>query len=72
MALRMSTKGTNLVNTRNLTTTATTTAQLQYIYIVNELNQDVQYVQGHNLSKKWYIKLVKKEKGINMPRTHIF
>ena len=70
MALRMSTKGTNLVNTRNLTTTATTTAQLQYI--VNELNQDVQYVQGHNLSKKWYIKLVKKEKDINMTRIHIF
>ena len=28
IALRMSTKGTTLVNTRNLTTTATTTAQL--------------------------------------------
>ena len=41
IALKMSTKGTTLVNTRNLTTTATATAQLQYI--VNELNQDVQY-----------------------------
>ena len=70
MALRMSTKGITLVNTGNLTTTATTTAQLRYI--VNELNQDVQYFQGDNLSKKWYIKLVKKEKGINMPRIDIF
>ena len=65
----MRTKGTTLVNTRNLTATAITTA-----YIVNELNQEVQYFQGHNVRKNWYIKLVKKKKVktvINMPMIHI-
>ena len=56
-SVRMRTKGTTLVNTRNLTATAITT-----VYIVNELNQEVQYFQGHNVRKNWYIKLVKKRK----------
>ena len=46
--------------------------QQQHSHIVNELKQDVQYFQGDNLSKNWYIKLVKKVKtGINMPRVYI-
>ena len=56
----MSTKRTELplVYTRNLTTTARIAAQLSYI--VNEVNQDMQYFHERNLSKNWQITLVKK------------
>ena len=71
IVLRMNVKGTTLVNTKTLTTTATATAQLYYI--VNELNQDVQYFQRGNLSKNSYTGLKKKVKsGMNVPRIHIY
>ena len=71
IVLRMNVKGTTLVNTKTLKTTATATAQLYYI--VNELNQDVQYFQRGNLSKNSYTGLKKKVKsGMNVPRIHIY